>query len=399
MAKERATTKHPGVRYREHSTREHGVKKDRYFSIYYRKDGKKIEEGVGWASKGMTELKAANILGKLNEAKRLGEGPQTLREQREINRAARDADAVRKAIEKKEAVTVDHVFTSDYLPQAKVDKKPKTCTREECLWKLWIKPVIGSMPFKEVSPVDLEKIKINMTNANRTARSITYALAVTRQVFNYAKRYGIYDGDNPVSKVKKPSTDNRRLRYLNHEEAFLLMDALKAKSIDVYNISLLSLHTGMRAGEVFSLTWGDVDLDRGYLTLRDTKNPKKNRIAFLTGTAKEMFKSLIRGEHKDLVFPGKKGVLRNDISRTFERVVNALDFNSGVTDRRQKVVFHTLRHTYASWLVQRGVDLYTVQKLMGHSSSALTERYSHLSEKNLTDAVMNFEQGMVESSR
>jgi site-specific recombinase XerD len=65
-----------------------------------------------------------------------------------------------------------------------------------------------------------------------------------------------------------------------------------------------------------------------------------------------------------------------------------------VTDRRQKVLFHTLRHTFASWLVQQGEDLYMVQKLMGHASLVMTERYSHLAPDTLRTAVKNFEKNI-----
>ena len=65
-----------------------------------------------------------------------------------------------------------------------------------------------------------------------------------------------------------------------------------------------------------------------------------------------------------------------------------LNLNEDVTDRRDKVTFHTLRHTYASMLVQKGVDIYQVKELLGHSSIALTERYSHLSESTLKHAAL-----------
>lgn len=59
-----------------------------------------------------------------------------------------------------------------------------------------------------------------------------------------------------------------------------------------------------------------------------------------------------------------------------------------ITDARQRVVFHTLRHTYASWLVQKGVPLYTVAELMGHSTIDMTRRYSHLAPDSLRSAAM-----------
>ena len=82
------------------------------------------------------------------------------------------------------------------------------------------------------------------------------------------------------------------------------------------------------------------------------------------------------------------------ISKTFNRVVTKLNLNKDITDTRQKVVFHSLRHTYASWLVESGVSLYTVQKLMGHENISMTERYSHLSPDTLQGAVRTFEKGI-----
>jgi site-specific recombinase XerD len=63
------------------------------------------------------------------------------------------------------------------------------------------------------------------------------------------------------------------------------------------------------------------------------------------------------------------------------------EIDESATDRRQKVVFHTLRHTCASWFVMSGVDLYTVKNIMGHSTIAMTERYAHLAPNYLKKAV------------
>ena len=71
--------------------------------------------------------------------------------------------------------------------------------------------------------------------------------------------------------------------------------------------------------------------------------------------------------------------------------VNDLGFNDGITDRRQKLVFHSLRHTFASWLVQMGKPLYTVSRLMGHSSIKMTERYAHLAPETQRAAAMELE--------
>jgi site-specific recombinase XerD len=86
------------------------------------------------------------------------------------------------------------------------------------------------------------------------------------------------------------------------------------------------------------------------------------------------------------------------VSKTFELVVNELQLNEGITDLRYKVVWHSLRHTYASWLVQNGVSLYVVQKMLGHRRISQTERYSHLRQDTIDDAVQLFEESWKEST-
>lgn len=90
---------------------------------------------------------------------------------------------------------------------------------------------------------------------------------------------------------------------------------------------------------------------------------------------------------QDYVFLDDTGKKIVAISRAFSRAVEAIDLNAGITDSRMKVVFHSRRHTYASWLVEKGVDLYTVKELIGHSSLSMTERYSHVGENAKTVAV------------
>ena len=95
----------------------------------------------------------------------------------------------------------------------------------------------------------------------------------------------------------------------------------------------------------------------------------------------------------NLVFPGRDGVRIIQISDSFGRAVDKLKLNEGVTDRRQRLTFHLLRHSFASWLAMGGVDLYHVKELLGHSDLKLTERYSHLSESVLKAAIMRIQNG------
>ena len=392
MARNWIKTAFVGVRYREHDTRKHGVRPDRYFSVRYKLDGKDKEEGLGWSSQGWTAQKAAEKLAKLKEAQRTGEGAITLAEKRQQAAAARHAEAEARATEERENITLAQAWEK-YLPVAQANKAAHTAYAEEAAYRLWLSPTLAGKPLRDIKPIHLERIKKTMTEAGRSAQTIRHVLAALRQVFNFAKRHGLYAGDNPVSLVKKPSADARRLRFLTHDEADRLLAALAERESNVHDMALLALHCGLRAGEIFALTWGDVDMERGVLILRDTKSGK-TRAAYLTEAVAAMLAGMERRGHNDLVFLSANGGRIVQITETFNRVVAALGFNNGVTDPRQKVVFHTLRHTFASWLVEQGVDLYSVKELMGHGTLAMTERYSHLSPDKLRRAVKTLEAGM-----
>jgi integrase len=395
MSKKHKTI-YPGIRYREHKTRKYSGSADRYFFIRYRLHRKLKEEGLGWASDGWNAKKASIELAKLKQAHATGERPQTLAEKRRLLKEMEEAEQAEKQRQKREQITFSQIFWDNYFPKAKANKSKRSYEREESLFRLWISPVVGELTLKNVAPDHMERIKKNMADAGRAPRSIRYALAVVRQVFNFARYNNLFIGDSPTANVKMPQKDNRRLRFLTHGEAYRLLVALEIKSRQLYEMALVSLHCGARANEIFSLTWGDVDLERGTLTLRHTKNTK-TRVAFMTEEVKELLAQKERGKNNDLVFPGRGGVKITAISNAFDRAVKELGLNDGVTDRRQKVVFHTLRHTYASWMVEKGVDLYHVKKLMGHSTLSMTERYSHLSDETLQGAVKTFEQGLSKS--
>ena len=386
------STKFTGVRYYEHLTRKHGLKKDKYYAIRYQWEGKRIEEGLGWASeldprdkKHWTAEKAAIILGELKEcAKGLKQGAMRLKDRRNIEYRKRESERAEQERLEREAITFENFFINTYIPQSKIDKRPRSVTREESLFKIWISPVIGGLPMKAITALHLEKLKQSMTEKGQSPRSIEYALSIVRHTFNVAKRLGNHEGENPTEKIKFPKPDNGRMRFLTRNEADKILDTLKQKSKDVHDITLLSLHTGLRFGEIASLTWQDVDLERSVLTIRDAK--AGSRYAFLTEQTVEMFRSRIQTKPSDYVFQRRGGRKMREISHTFYRAVDDLKLNEGIDDPRLRICFHSCRHSYASWLIEHGADLYTVQKLIGHKTNVMTQRYAHLSENRLRDA-------------
>jgi len=394
MAKQkRMKTIYPGVRFREHSGRKHGVNFDRYFFIRYTIDGKEREEGLGWASEGWTAEKASIQRAELKKSQKTGEGARTLKEKRDRAEKKRNDQKRVADQEAAENTSFGDFFQDTYWPVASTSKKAGSYKKEMQHFRLWIRPVVGALPFRKINQIQVEKIKRNMQRANRAPRSIEYVLATFRQVWNLAKGTGLTMVDSPSKMVKIHMTDNERQRYLTDDEAESLLSELKSRSEQVYQMALVSLDSGARFSEIARLKKSHLDIDGGVITYADTKmaGGTKNRVVPMTSRLKDLFKSMPLGAKFKLIFQGKDGRVLHEVSNTFRTSVKALELNGGVIDHRMKVVFHTLRHTYASRLVQAGVDLYVVQRLLGHSVSKMTERYSHLSNDTLAAAVRRME--------
>jgi integrase len=386
------STRYPGIRYREHPTRKHGINKDKYFAIRYQLAGKRSEEALGWLSQGWTLQKANARLSEIKENWRIGQGPQSLKEKRDLLKTKRKKEQIEKEKQDKENILFNVYFMDNYFPTAQTSKATETCRTELLYFKNWIAPAFKNKSFKDIAPFHCEKLKKKLLDAGRAPRTLQYCFAIIRQIWNMAKRDSLINTEAPTKYVSIPKIDNKRLRFLSHDEADILLEELKKRSMQLHSMALLSLHCGLRAGEAFSLGWNDVDLEYGLLTLRDAK--AGTRQAYMTEKVKDMLADRKQLAKNKFVFPDRNGKKTKRISNVFVKVVNALKLNSGVTDRRQKLVYHSLRHTYASWLVQSGVDLYQVKELMGHSTISQTERYSHLAPGNLKDAVKILEESM-----
>jgi len=374
-------TKYVGVRFTEHPVRKFNGKPDKCFFIRYRIDGKVKEESAGWSRQGMNAVKASQKLAELKSNQRTGEGERTLLAKRKTVKEKEEKIKAKIKKDKAENITFYEIFFDKYFSHAQLNKKKTSFNREKSLFKKWIGPVIGEIPLKDIVPFHIEKVKKDMKLSGQSPRSIQYALAVIRQVFNWSYKNNYYNGDNPVLKVEKPKLSNKRVRFLSVEEADELMIILKANSQVVWEHALISLHCGLRSGEIFGLTWADIDIKNEMITVLDTKS-SKDRTVYMTSAVKEMFANKKQGKKGALVFTNPDGGKVNEASGVYKRVVEELGFNKDIEDRRHKVVFHTLRHTFASWLVQEGEHLYVVQKLLGHSTIAMTERYSHLAPEN-----------------
>lgn len=395
-----------GVRFREHSSRKHGVRFDRCFSIRFKVDGKDKEEVAGWASEGMTPEKAFKMLSAIRDNIRLGVEPRSIAAMRNMNEAQRKEEAKVQRRKEKEQLTFSEFWDTEYLPAAEATKTLRTMKTEKGLYANWIAPALGDIPLQQIDAGKVEALALHAQKAGKSEATVRYILAVVSQVWNKAELRGIVQGTSPVRHIKKPRKDNRRTRFLSPDEARELLDALAARSMDMHDTALLSLFCGLRAGEIHALLWDDVNLDGERLLIRDPKS-KNNRHAIITKEVRAMLERRYSGQARtDFVFPAVHGEKRQWVSALFAKVVDELGLNNSgkfaengqgeqvpikMDDARQRVVFHTLRHTFASWLVQEGKPLYTVAELMGHTTLEMTRRYSHLAPDTLRAAAMSLE--------
>jgi integrase len=376
-----------GIRYKEHATRKHGKKPDRYWSLQYKLQGRTICEAVGWWSDGASQAQCEDILAELRQNQKSGQGPQTLREMRATNQEKRQEEAAATELANNKNRSLRSVMEAEYLPRAKLTLMPNTLTAHTKLLHTWLAP-LADKPLGQITAADLtDNVLRPMVEAGRSPNTIRNVFSVVSGVWNLAVELGIVQSENPVSRVKRPRIDNQRDRFFSKAEAAGLLSILKETSLDAHDVALLSLFSGMRIGECLALTWADVNLEDGRIFVKDTKN-KRNRHAYITAEIREMLTRRRTGQPQTAaVFGSGYSAVRKSLSLA----INDLGLNDGLTDRRQLLVPHSLRHTFASWLVQMGKPLYTVSKLMGHSSLKMTERYAHLAPDIQRAAAMELE--------
>lgn len=351
----RTSTKYKGVYQRESSETYFKGKPDICFDIAYKRDGKLIWEKIGWLSEGYSAKLASDIRSQRMKQIRHGEElPQ------EKKKAPFFCDAAEK-----------------YFAWGK-DNLSEGGKYERNRFNLHMERFFNGKRLNEVTGFDLERLKQNLKGKNLSEQSIKHVLVLFRCIFNKAVAWGLYDGPNPLKSVKMPVPQNQRERFLTQEEAALLLDRLKTKSLLWHDITLVALHTGMRASEIFSLRGHDLDFEQELINIDDTKN-KHPRKAIMTQVAKDVFLQRKPETPDELVFKNRKGERITEVSRTFDRTIDELGFNQGVKDNRQKIVFHSLRHTFASNLAIQGTPLHVIAELTGHRQIAMVQRYSHLS--------------------
>jgi integrase len=246
-------------------------------------------------------------------------------------------------------------------------------------------PEILDTPIKDLTPTVLENWKAGLL-PRLAAGTFNNCAAMLRSGINTAKRRGLHEGPNPLEKSSGFTTarnTNKCVRFLTSEEAATLIALLysRGKAAGEWaDMAVVSLNSGLRAAELYRLRGQDLSPDGESVSLVGKSG--KFEICRLNQPATRVLRARTKSKGPgELIFPARP---RHD---ALGDAINYLQLNKGISSVVHKVRFHTFRHTFASWLVQRGVDLYVVQKLLRHANPAMTQRYAHLRSDDLKEAM------------
>lgn len=275
------------------------------------------------------------------------------------------------------AVTVAEFFNDSYLPYIKSYKR--SWDTDESVFRNHILPVIGA-DYMDAVTAERVAVVISRANLRLSAATVNRLLVLLRYMFNLAIRWhtvGVVS--NPTASHKLKRLSNHRERFLSAAETQQLIVAVNASPNPMlrYIIPFLLL-TGARKREVLDACWRDVDRERSFWRIPITKSGRERHVP-LSAAAIALLDTVPRRRHCDWIFANPK---------TLKPYVSI--FSSWNTARTAaglaEVRVHDLRHSFASFLVNAGCSLYEVQKILGHSSVVMTQRYSHLSQDSLLRA-------------
>jgi integrase len=252
---------------------------------------------------------------------------------------------------------------------------------------LWWKSQIGFHTLADITPALIAQHRDSLLNTltykgtKRSPSTVIRYLSALSHAFTIAVNEWGWMDDNPLRKVTKPKSPQGRVRFLDDDERRRLLDVCKAsKSKHLYTVVVLAISTGMRQGEIMTLRWSQVDLQRGRITLHLTKNGERRSVA-LTGHALGQLEqwAKVRRIDTDFVFPGVGTKKPVDTRKPWLTAIHKAKI--------ENFRFHDLRHCTASYLAMNGASLAEIAEVLGHKTLSMVKRYSHIAESHTHQVV------------
>lgn len=356
----RIKTNKTGIYYRESITNE---KPDKTYYIMYKDINNKTKEiKIGKYSEGVRENYCNQKRNEIITKQRLGEEPPVM------------------ANKKQKSFLSFAALTNQYFETRKEGKSKQSdlASINKHLIPFFDKKNIETQTKEDIRAL-VKQIKAKTTPkgillSNKTVNNI---LTLLSSIINYGLKEELIKNDL-TKYITKDRVDNERERYLTIDEINRLYKELEHEP-RLYLFCKLALTTGGRLATILNISKMDIDFSNQIITLKDFKNDSTYK-TFLT----DEVLALLR-EYCKALSPQDK--LFNDtptsIQRQMLKILHKL-FNVGIDkeDRKNLVVLHTLRHTFASHLAINGTPIFTIQKLMNHRDIKMTLRYAKLNDEN-----------------
>ncbi len=304
--------------------------------------------------------------------------------------------------EQKEIITL-RLFTEEYGKMIKLNRSKSYYESVCSSFKHLIEFFGYGKSIQTISLKDVENflthlqhnvIKRRSSSSNEGYRVYFRTL---KAAFNKAKDWG-YVKENYFTKVKLPKRQKLAPVFINSDQLSTISNVIKNEIVQ--DVVVFAFYTGMRLNEIVNLRWKNVDLNKRIITVGDDKFLTKGRNQRFIPICDEALSIFEKKKSKkivpirnEFVFCKSNGVrfTGDYISKIFKLACKAANLDNAIH-------FHSLRHSFASNLVQKGVPLYTIKELLGHSSISTTEIYSHLNIDSLREAIMKLDTSTVLSA-
>ena len=271
-------------------------------------------------------------------------------------------------------------FAEKYLEHARLNKKPKSATRNEVSINM-LKPFFEGKLLNSIHPFMVEQYKKDRREKGASPATVNRDVATLKNMFRRAAEWA-YLPLNTLAGVKAFREDNDKMWALSAaEEAKILEACDKQPQRDKYlrDLILFALNSGMRQEEIFSLKRSAVNLTERFIEVTDTKNHENRKVPIndtlyeiLSRRVKSIWTYRKREISSEYVFSTRKGARIPVLTSSFWKVIE----NAGLIKQTEKgpvrFRFHDLRHTFGSRLGMAGVDLKTIMEIMGHKTPKVT---------------------------
>ncbi len=269
-------------------------------------------------------------------------------------------------------------FAREYAEYCKVNKAENSYQRDLLTINVHLVPFFGSRFLHTITIREIERYKMERLGKVKP-ETLNRELNTLKHLLRKATEWG-YIKENPAKSVKKIKAPRSPYRFLEtKEEIGRLLDACLEHTPEIYSLVVTALHTGMRKSELLNLRWEDIDFARGSLTVSSreewhTKNYESRTIP-LHEEVRRVLEPMRMATGYVFCNPDGSKLENHFMRKRLEKAAKAAGLGH--------LYPHALRHTFASHLVMAGVDLPTVQRLMGHRDIKTTMRYAHLAPNHL----------------